>query len=154
MVVDQFIDIAHRVVWCTMATVDRRGRPRSRVVHPVWRRVGDGLDGWVTVRRTPLKVAHLGHCPFVSCSYWDPRHDVAVAECRADWVEDPGEMAAAWEICRTTPAPAGFDPAAIWPHGPSSPGAGVLHLRPWRLRAGTAQQVAAGELGSVHFDVV
>ena len=41
-----FVDMAHRIVWCTAATVDRANRPRSRVLHPVWE-WGDGvLTGW------------------------------------------------------------------------------------------------------------
>src|SRR5215207_2480631 len=89
-VAEAFIAIAHRVVWCTLATVDRRGRPRSRVVHPIWEHGGDSLFGWLTSRPTPLRRAHLAANPYVSCSYWDPAHDVAVAECRAEWVHDAG----------------------------------------------------------------
>jgi len=140
-----FVEIAHRIVWCTLATVDRRGRPRSRLVHPIWQLDGDGLQGWVTSRRTPLKVAHLAHAPYVSCSYWDPAHDTAVAECHATWIEDADEALDVWERCRALPPPAGFDPAAIWPGGPASGDAGLLHLRPWRLRVGTAAQLAADE---------
>ena len=51
MVVDEaFVTIAHRIVWCTVATVDRRGRPRSRILHPYWERTPDGLVGWITSR--------------------------------------------------------------------------------------------------------
>ena len=142
---EAFIAVAHRIVWCTLATVDRHGRPRSRVVHPVWHHDGEELHGWVTSRRTPLKLAHLAHSPFVSCSYWDPAHDTAVAECHAEWIEDLHETREAWERCRALPAPAGFDPATIWPDGPASADAGLLHLRPWRLRVGLAAQLAAGE---------
>ena len=53
MVVDDaFVAIAHRIVWCTVATVDRRGRPRSRILHPYWERTEDGLAGWITTRPT------------------------------------------------------------------------------------------------------
>ena len=31
-----FIERAHRMVWCDMATVGPNGRPRTRIVHPVW----------------------------------------------------------------------------------------------------------------------
>ena len=31
-----FVDMAHRIVWCSAATVDRANRPRSRVLHPIW----------------------------------------------------------------------------------------------------------------------
>lgn len=143
-IADAFVAIAHRVVWASVATVDRRGRPRSRVMHPLWERTGRGLVGWVTSRPTPLKVAHLGRTPYVSCSYWDPLHDVAVADCRAAWVEDEAERARAWELFRAAPPPLGHDPATIWPDGPGAADAGVLRLDPWRVRAATAAQIATG----------
>ena len=143
-VAEAFVAIAHRVVWATVATVDRRGRPRSRVMHPLWERTEAGLTGWVTSRPTPLKVAHLARTPYLSCAYWDPQHDVAVADCRARWVTDAGERARVWELFRAAPPPLGHDPAAIWPDGPSTPDAGVLRLDPWRLRAATAGAIAAG----------
>ena len=31
-----FVEMANRMVYCTLATVDRRGRPRSRIVHSLW----------------------------------------------------------------------------------------------------------------------
>jgi hypothetical protein len=31
-----FVEMANRMVYCTLATVDRRGRPRSRIVHTLW----------------------------------------------------------------------------------------------------------------------
>ncbi|MDT7578039.1 MAG: hypothetical protein QOH17_4372, partial [Pseudonocardiales bacterium] len=37
-----FVEIAHRIVWCTLATVDGPDRPRSRLVHPVWQIGADG----------------------------------------------------------------------------------------------------------------
>src|SRR4051812_40651944 len=99
---EQFIQTAHRVVWCSVATVDRRGRPRSRLMHPVWEATDGGIRGLVTTRPTPLKRAHLAHSPFVSCSYWDPHHDTAVAECHARWLETR-ELADAWERVRAAP---------------------------------------------------
>jgi hypothetical protein len=142
---EAFVAIAHRVVWASVATVDRRGRPRSRVMHPLWERTDHGLVGWVTSRPTPLKVAHLGRTPFVSCTYWDPRHDVAVADCAAHWVDDASERARVWELFRAAPPPLGHDPATIWPQGPAAADAGVLRLDPWRLRAATAAQIASGD---------
>jgi len=141
----QFVEIAHRVVWCSVATVDRRGRPRSRLMHPVWETTDDdAIRALVTTRPTPLKRAHLDRSPFVSCSYWDPQHDTAVAECHARWLE-PHERADAWERVRTAPPPVGHDPAAIWPDGPDSPGCAFLELTPWRLAVRTAEGLYAGE---------
>ena len=31
-----FVAMAHRIVWCNVATVDAKGRPRSRVLDPIW----------------------------------------------------------------------------------------------------------------------
>jgi general stress protein 26 len=134
VVQNQFVAVAHRIVWCTVATVDHRQRPRSRVLHPYWELRDDGLVGWITTRPTPLKVAHLEHSPYVSCSYWDHTHDVAIAECHAEWVADPAVKQRAWDLFRAAPEPLGHDPYAIWPDGPDDPDAGVLRLSPWRLR--------------------
>ena len=124
-----FVAIAHRVVWCTLATVDARGRPRSRLVHPVWELTPDGPVGRVCTRATPTKRAHLAHSPFASCSYWDPQHDVAVAECTATWDPDP---AASWRVFSAPPPPVGFDPATMFAGGTDDPRAAVIVLRPWR----------------------
>jgi hypothetical protein len=140
MVVDQaFIDVAHRIVWCTVATVDRRNRPRSRILHPYWEQSEDGLVGWITTRPTPLKRAHLAHSPYLSCSYWDATHDAAVAECAAEWVGDVSTRAHAWDLFRAAAEPLGHDPSKIWPDGPADPAAGVLRLRPWRLRVASME---------------
>jgi hypothetical protein len=142
---EQFVAIAHRIVWCSVATVDRRGRPRSRLMHPVWELAGDGaLRGLVTTRPTPLKRAHLGHSPFVSCSYWDQEHDTAVAECHARWL-DGDEIPDAWERVKAPAPPVGHDPAAIWPDGPDSPDCAFLELTPWRLAVRTAASLYRGE---------
>ena len=130
---DAFVAVAHRVVWANLATVDRRGRPRSRLVHPVWERDGASLIGLVGSRPTPLRRAHLAHCPFVSVAYWDPVHETAVAECAARWLP-AAEHEAAWERLRSAPAPAGYDPVIAWPEGPGSADFAVLELTPWRLR--------------------
>ena len=137
--IDEFIDIAHAVAWCTVATVDRHSRPRSRILHPVWARHDGGLRGWVATTHTPVKVAHLGHAPYVSCSYWDPTHDTAIAECAAEWVDDLDTKAHTWELFRRTPEPLGHDPYSIWPDGPATADAGVLRLEPWRLRVATME---------------
>jgi hypothetical protein len=141
-VAEQFVAIAHRIVWCSLATVDRRGRPRSRIVHPIWERDGDCLVGWVITRPTPLKLAHIEHSPYVSCSYWDAAHDVATAECRAEWAVDAGR---AWELFRAADPPLGYDPATIFPGGPEGDGSAVLRLEPWRLRAADVETLAGGK---------
>jgi hypothetical protein len=142
---DAFMETAQRVVYCSLATVDRRGRPRSRLVHPVWERAGDGLVGWVGSRPTPMRRAHIAENPFVSCFYWDPAHDVAVAECEATWFEDDDGCRAAWAHLSAAPEPMGYDPAPIWPDGPTGDDFAALRLDPWRVQAKSAAAMAAGE---------
>ena len=124
------MSVAHRIVWCTVATVDRRGRPRSRVLHPYWERSGDALVGWITTRPTPLKVAHLAHSPYLSCSYWDATQDAAVAECAAEWVEDVDRAPTPGSCSARRPSRSATIPYSIWPDGPEAPDAGVLRLTP------------------------
>jgi hypothetical protein len=143
VVQDEFIGIAHRIVWCGVATVDRRGRPRSRILHPYWERTADGLRGWVVTRRSPLKVAHLERTPYLTCTYWDATHDVAIADCHASWEDDAGEHARVWALYAAAPEPLGYDFHAIWPDGPGADGAALLRLEPWRLHVADAMTVAS-----------
>ena len=146
-VLDDAVTVTRRVVWCAMTTVDSCGRPRNRVVHPVWELVegpeGVGLRGWVTSRRSPVKAAHLAANPHVGCAYVGADHDVAYLDCTARWA-DVDERRHAWDLCRSLPEPAGFDPAAIWPDGPDAPGAEVLRLDPYRVQVGLAADLAEG----------
>ena len=52
--------------------------------------------------------------------YWDPAHDVAVAECGVRWIEDDDGRHEAWERLSAAPQPMGYDPAPIWPGGPEA----------------------------------
>ncbi len=130
-----FVEMAHRIVWCSVATVDRLGRPRSRVLHPIWEWQGGTLEGWVATVPTPLKRAHLEHSPYVSLNYWAPSQDTCVAECRASWAFDLETRRRIWELFKNGPEPVGYDPGIIpqW-DGPESEGFAALRLEPWRLR--------------------
>lgn len=130
-----FVEMAHRIVWCNAATVDARGRPRSRVLHLIRQWDGSRLVGWVGTGLTPLKRAHLAASPYMSLSYWAPTHDTCVAECRASWAGDDETRTRVWNLFATTPEPVGYDPSLIpgW-ENPTSEGFAVLRLEPWRLR--------------------
>jgi hypothetical protein len=131
----RFVDIAHRIVWATVATVDPQGRPWTRILHPIWEWDGEQLVGWVATGPTRTKRAHLDASPYVSVNYWDPSQDVATAHCRASWHLDTGTRAWLWERFRTAPEPVGYDPAIIagW-DGPQSPAFAALRLDPWLVR--------------------
>ena len=125
---EEFMARVRRIVWCTVATVDRRGRPRSRILHPVW----EGATGWIATGRHTLKAAHLAQNPYVSLAYWDPGHRQIYADCRAEWDDAPEQKRRIWELYKSTPPPLGYDPGIIWRSGPDD-AFGVLKLTPWRI---------------------
>ncbi|MDA1074491.1 MAG: pyridoxamine 5'-phosphate oxidase family protein [Proteobacteria bacterium] len=143
-----FVEMAHRIVWCSVATVDSSGRPRSRVLHPIWQWDGNRLTGWIATGPTPTKRAHLKASPNVSCNYWAPTQDTCVAECRASFAFDSPTRKMVWDLFANGPAPVGYDPAIIpgW-DGPDSEGFAAPKLDPWRLRVmpGSVMMAGAGE---------
>ncbi len=108
-----FVEMAHRIVWCSTATVDGRGRPRSRILHPVWDWDGTQLTGWIATSPTPIKRAHLEAHPYASLTYWAPNHDTCTAECGAELVYDDDTRIEVWERFVTAPEPVGYDPSII-----------------------------------------
>ena len=145
-----FVEVAHRIVWATVATVDATNRPRSRVLHPLWEWDGAALVGWIATGPTPVKLADLEHSPYVSVNYWDATHDVATAECRASWHLDDETCTQVWRAFEHAPEPVGYDPAIIppWRDGPTSPAFAALRLEPYRLRVmpGSLMLQGRGEL--------
>lgn len=131
----KFVAMAHQIVWCTVATVDTRGRPRSRVLHPIWEWDGAQLTGWVATARTPVKDAHIGASPFVSCNYWTPSQDTCLAECAASWQNDRETRHRVWDLYLHGPEPVGYDPSMIPPWTDADAESfNPLRLDPWRLR--------------------
>ena len=149
-----FIEMAHRIVWCSAATVDRQGRPRSRVLHPLWHWDGRALSGVIATSPTATKRAHLAASPNISLNYWAPIQDTCLAECRARLVFDDETRIRVWNAFKDAPAPVGYDPAIIppWSGGPTSDAFAVLSLEPWRLRVmpGTMMLGGGGELLTWH----
>jgi general stress protein 26 len=139
------IDVAHRTIWAIMTTVDARGRPRNRVVHPIWIAEGEGVTGWLTTRATPLKTRHLTANPHASFAYIASNHDLAYFDCTAEWLEDPASKQACWDAFLYGPAPVGYDPATIWPDGAGTPSFAALRLHPYRLQGAFAADIAAGQ---------
>jgi len=141
-----FLEMAHKIVWCAVATVDAQGRPRTRVLHPIWEIVDDELVGWIMTGATPVKVAHLRASPFVSCNYWTPQQDTCLAECAAQWVDDLETKKAVWDKFANGPEPVGYDPSMIpgWESAESETFS-VLRLDPWRLRVMPGAAMLTGE---------
>jgi hypothetical protein len=144
-----FVAMAHRIVWASVATVAPDGRPRSRVLHPLWEWDGESLVGWVGTGPTPTKRAHLAAHPYASVNYWAPDQDTCSAECAAELVYDPEVRTRVWEALKGAPEPVGYDPAIVpvWT-GPTGDTFAALRLEPYRLRVmpGTAMLAGEGEI--------
>lgn len=125
----EFLQRVARIVWCSVATVDRKGRLRTRILHPIW----EGATGWIATGRHSLKEKHLAGNPYVSLSYWDQEHQQVYADCCAEWVDGKAEKLRIWELYKNTPPPLGYDPGIIWRGGPDDPTYGLLKLTPWRI---------------------
>ena len=117
-----FVAMAHRIVWCSVATVDASQRPRSRILHPIWEWDDGQLTGWIGTGPTPTKRAHLDSSPYLSCNYWAENHDTCIAECEAEWAFDLATRERVWNLFKSAPPPVGYDPAMIpaW-EAPDSP---------------------------------
>lgn len=131
----EFMKRVARIVWCAMATVDRAGRPRSRVAHPIWV-VEDGkpVGYWSTTPHSH-KRKHLARNPHVALSYWDPVHEQIYIDAEADWLDTPEDRERIWQLYKDTPEPLGYDLAVwgFWKAGPQGKNFGVLRFRPSRV---------------------
>lgn len=152
-VAQAFVEMAHRIVWCTAATVDTHGRPRSRILHPIWRWDGSRLEGWIATGPTPVKRAHLEKTPFVSLNYWAASHDSCTADCYTEWAFDDETRTMVWNLFKNAPPPVGYDPSIIpvWT-SPTADAFAALRLAPARLRVfpGTVLLGGGGEVLSWH----
>jgi general stress protein 26 len=135
-----FDERVRRIVWCTVTTVDTKGRPFSRILHPIW----EGETGWIATGRQTLKTKHLARNPMVAVSYWDPAHDTVIAQCRAEWCDDDATKRRIWELLAETPPPVGYDPGLFFRGGVSDPGYGVLRLTPTRVELWAGQDMMQG----------
>jgi Pyridoxamine 5'-phosphate oxidase len=149
-----FVDMAHSIVWASVATVDADGRPRTRILHPIWQWDGSELTGWIATVPTRLKHDHLAAHPEISISYWTTNHDTCSAECLTQWYLDDDTCTTVWDMFKNGPAPVGYDPAIIpqWHGGPTSEEFAALRLTPRRLRVmpGTVLTKGEGETLSWH----
>jgi general stress protein 26 len=134
----EFVARVNTMVWCSMATVDAAGRPRSRVVHTIW----EGNAGWIGARRHSPKGRDLAGNPCTSLAYIADLVRPVYLECIAGWADDAATKAHVWELFRAAPPPLGYDPAPIY-SSVTAPDFGVLRLTPWRIELSNAS--GAGE---------
>jgi len=134
----EFLARVNQAVWCNVATIDRQGRPRSRILHPFW----EGNIGWITTRRGSPKEQHLGEHPFVSLAYIADVVKPVYVDCKALWIDDLIIKQYIWQQLQNTPAPLGFDPAPIY-GSVDNPAFGLLKLIPWRVEVTSVATVPA-----------
>jgi general stress protein 26 len=127
-IAEAFVARAHQMVWCNVATVDRRGRPRSRLLHAIW----DGESGWIVTRRDCPKTREIAHDPHVSVAYVGDITKPVYADCLAETLDDPATKARVWELFRAAPPPLGYDPEEFFGKA-DDPEFGVIKLTPWRV---------------------
>jgi hypothetical protein len=136
---EEFLARVFTVVWCNVAMVDRKGRPRSRILHPYWETTPQPV-GWILTRRQSFKGTLLARNSYVSCAYVADITKPVYAECATAWVEAIDEKQRIWDAFRNAPAPMGYDPAMIF-STVDDPGLGLLRLDPWRIQV---EQVPPG----------
>lgn len=131
--------------YATMVTVDAKGRPRTRILIPVWEVPDRNPLGWLATYRTPVKAAHLAANPNTSFSYWTQRQNSVHADAIAQWVplDDLATRQHVWDLYqRTSPAGAGYPLGQFW-QGIHDPKLHILRLTPWRI-----QVIRGGDLRS------
>jgi pyridoxine/pyridoxamine 5'-phosphate oxidase len=129
----EFMKRVARIVWCTVATVDRQQRPRVRILHPIWETVGGKPVGYIATGRHSHKEKHVAANPHISLGYWDQVHEQIYIDGEASWSDEPAERERIWQMFKNTPPPLGYDPAMIWQGGPLADDFGVLRIEPRRI---------------------
>jgi general stress protein 26 len=124
----EFIKRVHTMVWCSAATIDSKGRPRSRILHPIW----EGATGWIGTHRNSHKSRHLEQNPHMSLAYITDVMNPVYVDCTAEWIDDLGQKQRIWEMFRNAPPPLGYDPADTF-GSYDHENFGLLKLTPWRI---------------------
>ena len=149
-----FVEMAHRIVWATAATVSPDGRPRTRVFHPYWIWDGSSLVGWIATGPTPVKRAALDQAPYLSVTYLAENHDTCTADATTAWAFDDETRQWVWDLFANAPAPVGYDPAVVpaWAGGPLSPAFAGLRVEPYRLRVMPGTAMVGGPGSILHWE--
>lgn len=140
-----FVEMAHRIVWATVATTGVDGTPRTRVLHPIWEWDGTELIGWIATSPLSPKAADLAATPAVSVTYWSPEHDTCTVDAATTWIRDD-QRRQLWDRFADAPSPVGYDPSIIpaWT-APEAPAFGGLRLTPTRVRVMPGSVMLAGQ---------
>nr|WP_252980942.1 hypothetical protein [Streptomyces chartreusis] len=146
-----FVKYVQQTVYCTMITVDRRNRPRARVVQPVWETVDERPVGWLAVFRTPVKAAHLANNPHTTYAYWHPCQDAVFVDGVSAWVDDRHTKLRGWELYRrTSPRASATTRTSTGAAAPTAPTTSCCASTPGACRSCAARTCAAVSGRSTH----
>lgn len=126
-----FMERIQEAVYCNMATVDRKGRPRSRIMHPVW----EGPIGWVISWPDSHKAKHLAYNPWITLAYIHDKNKPTYIDANAEWIENLNEKKRIWNLHKKISPPLGFDPQTHY-ENIHNPYFGLLKFTPWRIELG------------------
>lgn len=129
---DAFIEQVHTIVWCNVATVDTKERPRSRVLHPIWEIVEGKPVGYIATGRHTLKTKHVEKRPFLSLAYIANPIKPVYADCHVQWDDTPETKQRIWDWFGREPQPLGYDLSMFF-GTVDNPNYGVMVLTPWRI---------------------
>ncbi len=125
---EEFLRRISQMVWCNVATIDTQGRPRSRILHPIW----EDTVGWIATRRHSFKAKHLEQNPYLSLAYIADVAKPVYVDCTATWDDTLATKIHVWNLYLTTPPLLGYDPAPIF-GSVEDANFGILKLTPWRI---------------------
>jgi general stress protein 26 len=126
-----------RMVWCNVASVDAEGRPRSRIMHPIWEDQVGWIGTWLTSNKAnhekeSLKITHLRRNPHVSLAYVSEVMNPVYVDCQVEILDTVEAKRKFAELATSFPEPYGYDPAQIFGE-PDDPSVAVLRLTPTRI---------------------
>jgi general stress protein 26 len=139
-IAEEFGRRTQRIIWCTLATTNRAGRLRSRIMHPIW----EGPVGWIATGRNSAKAREIDKSPYVSLSYWDQQHEQVYVDAHARWEESPAERERIWQLFGSLPPPLGYDLGAFWKTVDDAD-YGLLKLTPWRIELFALNDLFTGQ---------
>lgn len=124
----EFIARVHTMVWCNVATIDEKQRPRSRILHPIW----EGSTGWIGTHRHSFKSRHLALNPHVSLAYIANPMQPVYIDARVEWIDEMDSKERIWDLFKHTPEPLGYDPSLSF-ISVDHANFGLLKVIPWRI---------------------
>lgn len=122
------------IVYATMVTIDRRNRPRTRILIPVWEVVDSLPVEWLATIPSPGKSGHLKRRPAHQLHLWAQRNNSVHIDTVAMWDDSPANRRHVWDLyAQPSPPGAGHALGRFWT-GVEDPNLRTLRIDPWRIQ--------------------